>query len=110
MAKAGTILGLVSPVLAIAVVALMLFGPTYGYESGGCRASHGHQLSNWECSYRSGTISAFRDALEEGDSTLFKWSGFVVIVSPVAAAAALTGRATPSGPAPTLFGFWRVWG
>jgi hypothetical protein len=92
MAKAGKFLGLISPVLAIGVAALMLFGSTYSYESADCRSSHAHQLSHSECKYRSGTISAFRAALEEGDSTVFICSGFVVIVSLVAAAGALTGR------------------
>ena len=92
MAKAGKFLGLISPVLAIGVVALMLFGSTYSYESADCGSSHAHQPSHSECEYRSGTISAFRAALEEGDSTLFNWSGFVVIVSLVAAAGALAGR------------------
>jgi hypothetical protein len=95
MSKAGKFLGLISPVLAIGVVALMLFVPTYGYESGGCRADYVHQPSNPECNHESGTISAFRVALEEGDSTLFRWSGFVVILSLIAAASALVGRAAP---------------
>jgi hypothetical protein len=95
MAKAGKILGLISPILAVGVVTLMLFVPSYSYESGSCRSSHGHQPSNPECNYESGTISAFRVALEEGDSALFYWSGFVVSVSVVAAAAALLGRAAP---------------
>lgn len=95
MAKAGKVLGLISPVLAIVVVALMLFVPSYSYQSGDCGSSYGHQPSNPECSYESGTISAFRTALEDGDSTLFYWSGFVVIVALIAAAGALAGRAAP---------------
>ena len=95
MAKAGKFLGLIWPVLAIGVVGLMLFGSTYTYESAACRSSHVHQPSHSECEYRSGTISAFRAALEEGDSALFICSGFVVIVSLVAAAGALTGRVAP---------------
>jgi hypothetical protein len=95
MAKAGKFLGLISPVLAIGVAALMLFGSTYSYESADCRSGHAHQPSYSECKYRSGTISAFRATLEEGDSTLFICSGFVVIVSLVAAAGALTGRVAP---------------
>jgi len=95
MAKAGKFLGLISPVLAIGVVALMLFGSTYSYESGDCRSSHAHQPSNPQCNYESGTISAFRVALEEGDSTLFDWSGFVLVVCLIAAVGALAERAAP---------------
>jgi hypothetical protein len=93
MAKAGKILGLISPILA--VVALMLFVPSYSYQSGDCRSSHGHQPPNSECNYDSGTISAFRVALEEGDSTLFDWSGFALVVCLIAAVGALAGRAAP---------------
>jgi hypothetical protein len=95
MAKAGKILGLISPILAVGVVALMLFVPSYSYQSGSCRSSHGHQPSNPECNYESGAISAFRVALEDSDSTLFYWSGFVVIVSLIAAVGALAGRSAP---------------
>jgi hypothetical protein len=95
MAKTGKFLGLISPVLAIGVVALMLFGSAYTYKSAACRSSHVHQPSHLECKYRSGTISVFRAALEEGDSTLFVCSGFVMIVSLVAAVGALTGRVAP---------------
>ena len=83
MAKLGKLLGLVSPVLAIGVVALMLFFPTYGYESG-------HSESN----FSSGTMSAFRFALEEGNYASFYWSGFVVVCL-IAALGALTGRTVP---------------
>jgi hypothetical protein len=95
MAKAGKILGLISPILAVGVVALMLFVPSYSYQSGDCRSSHGHQPPNSECNYDSGTISAFRVALEEGDSTLFDWSGFALVVCLIAAVGALAGRAAP---------------
>jgi hypothetical protein len=94
MAKAGKVLGMISPVLAVGVVALMLFVPTYGYESGGCRSSY-DQPSNSECNYESGTISAFRVALEDSDSTLSYWSGIVVVVCLIAAVGALVGRAAP---------------
>jgi hypothetical protein len=95
MAKAGKFFGLISPILAVGVMALMLFVPSYSYQSGGCRSSHDHQPPNAECNYESGTISAFRVALEEGDSTLFDWSGFVVFVCLIAAVGALAGRAAP---------------
>ena len=111
MAKAGKFLGLISPVLAIGVAALMLFGSTCNYESADCRTSHAHQPSHSECEYRSGTISAFRAALEEGDSTLFSCSGIVVIVTLVAAAGGSYRKGRPcNGPAPLLSGSWRVWG
>ena len=83
MAKLGKLLGLVSPVLAIGVVALMLFFPTYGYESG-------HSEGN----FSSGTMSAFRFALEEGNYASFYWSGFVVVCL-IAALGALTERTVP---------------
>jgi hypothetical protein len=83
-AKLGKLLGLVSPVLAIGVVALMLFFPTYGYESG-----------QSEGNFSSGTMSAFRFALEEGNYAWFYWSGFVVVVCLIAALGALTGRTVP---------------
>jgi hypothetical protein len=82
-AKLGKLLGLVSPVLAIGVVALMLFFPTYGYESG-----------QSEGNFSSGTMSAFRFALEEGNYASFYWSGFVVVCL-IAALGALTGRTVP---------------
>jgi hypothetical protein len=83
-AKLGKLLGLVSPVLAIGVVALMLFFPTYGYESG-----------QSEGNFSSGTMSAFRFALEEGNYAWLYWSGFVVVVCLIAALGALTGRTVP---------------
>jgi hypothetical protein len=84
MAKLGKLLGLISPVLAIGIVALMLFFPTYGYESG---YSEGN--------FSSGTMSAFRFALEEGNYAWVYWSGFVVVVCLIAALGALTGRTVP---------------
>ncbi len=95
MAKAGKILGLISPILAVGVVALMLFVPTYGYQSASCRSSYGYQSPDSGCNYESGTISAFRYALEESDSTLFYWAGFIVVVCLIAAMGALVGRAAP---------------
>ena len=61
----------------------MLFFPTYGYESG-------HSEGN----FSSGTMSAFRFALEEGNYASFYWSGFVVVCL-IAALGALTGRTVP---------------
>ena len=84
-----------SPILAIGAMALMLFALSYSYQSASCRSGYGHQPSNSECNYESGTISAFRVALEESDSTLFYWSGFVVVVCLIAAVGALAGRAAP---------------
>lgn len=81
MAKAGTFLGLISPALALGMAALMLFGSSYSYQSGD---SAGNSSS--------GTISAFRYAVEQGDYAWFFWSGFVVVVCLIAAAGALAGR------------------
>jgi hypothetical protein len=95
MAKAGKFLGLISPFLAIGAVSLMLLVPTYAYESGGCRSSPIGQPSNPECNHESGTMSALRVALEEGDRTLLYWAGVVVVASLIAAVSALAGRAAP---------------
>jgi len=56
MAKLGKFLGLISLVLASAVVAMKLFFPSYGYQSG-----------DSEGNVSSGTIKAFRYALAGGD-------------------------------------------
>ena len=93
MAKVGKLLGLISPILAIGAMALMLFALSSSYQSASCRSGYGHQDS--ECNYESGTISAFRVALEESDYTLFYWSGFVVVICLIAAVGALAGRAAP---------------
>ena len=95
MAKVGKLLVMISPILAIGAMALMLFVPSYSYQSASCRSGYDHQPSSSECSYESGTILAFQVALKEGDHTLFYWSGFVVVVCLIAAAGALAGRATP---------------
>jgi hypothetical membrane protein len=81
MAKVGKFLGLISPAFALGIAALMLFGSSYSYQSG-----------NSASDFSSGTISAFRYALEQGDYAWFFWSGFVIIVCLVAAAGALVGR------------------
>jgi hypothetical protein len=94
VAKAGKILGWISPVLAVGIVALVLFGSGYSHESASCKASYG-QVSSEECTYESGMISAFRYAMEEGDTTLFYWAGFIIAVCLVAAVGALAGRAAP---------------
>ncbi len=94
MAKVGKLLGLISPVLAIGAMALMLFALSYSYQSASCKASYGQESSE-ECTYESGTISAFRYAIEEGDTTLFYWAGFIIAVCLVAAVGALAGRAAP---------------
>ena len=92
MAKAGKIIGSISPVLAVGIVALMLFGTGYSYQSASCKAGH---ESSEECTYESGTISALRYAMEEGDTTQFYWGGFIIAVCLVAAVGALAGRAAP---------------
>jgi hypothetical protein len=94
MAKAGKILGLISPILAVGIVALMLFGSGYSYQSARCQASLGHQSSE-ECTYESGTIPAFRYAIEAGETAPFYWAGFIVAVCLVAAVGALAGRVAP---------------
>jgi hypothetical protein len=81
MAKLGKLLGLISPILAIGVVALMLFIPSYGY-----------QTADSEGNFSSATMSAFRFALEEGNYAWFYWSGFTVVVCLIAALGGLTGR------------------
>ena len=95
MAKVGKLLGVISSILAIWDMALMLFVPSYSYQSASCRSGYDHQPSSSECSYESGTILAFQVALKEGDHTLFYWSGFVVVVCLIAAVGALAGRAAP---------------
>ena len=95
MAKVGKLLGLVSPILAIGAMALMLFAPSYSYQSASCRSGYGHQPSSSGCNHESGTISALQVALEGSDHTLFYWSGFVVVVCLIAAVGALAGRAAP---------------
>lgn len=98
MSKIGKLLRLVSPVLALGVVALMLFGSSYSYQSGSRRASYGYQSSeSEECTYESGKISAFRYALEEGDRAVFFWPAFVVVVSIVGAIGALATGSDGSG-------------
>lgn len=84
MSKVGRFLGLTSPILALGIAALMLFGSSYSYQSG-----------DSEGNFSSGAISAFRYTLEEGDYAWFFWAGFVVIVCLIAAVGALIGRAGP---------------
>lgn len=96
MNKIGKFLALISPVLALGVVALMLFGLSSSYQSGSCRSSYGNQSSGpVECTYESGKTSAFRHALEDGDTALFYWSGAVVLICLVAAIGTLVGRSAP---------------
>jgi hypothetical protein len=92
VAKVGTFLGLISPVLALGVVVLMLFGSGYSYQSGKCGSGAGNLSSGSECGYESGTISALRYAAEEGDYAWLFWSGFIVVVCLIAAVGALVGR------------------
>jgi len=96
MAKVGRFLGLISPILALGIAALILFGSGYSYQSGACRSGYGHQsLGSEECIYESGEVSAWRYALEEGDSAWFFWAGFVIVVCLIAAASVLAGRIVP---------------
>ena len=96
MARAGRFLGLISPILAVGVAALILFGFGYSYESASCRASMGHQSTGSEgCTYESGTVSMFRSALEEADHALFYWAGIVIAVCVIAAVSALAGKSAP---------------
>lgn len=85
---------MISPILAVGIAALMLFVTSYSYQSASCEAGYGRESSE-ECAYESGTISAFRVAIEEGDTTLFYWAGFIIVVCVVAAVGALLGRAAP---------------
>lgn len=92
--KIGKFIALVSPIPAVGVAALMLLAFGYGYQSGTCMddpASPGEE----RCTYESGMVSAFRNALETGDYALFFWAGFVVVVCLIAALSALVGRAAP---------------
>jgi hypothetical protein len=81
MAEVGKVLGLISPALALGIVALMFFASSYSYQSGDSAGN-----------FSSGTISAFRYALEQGDYAWFFWSGFIVVACLIAAAGALVGR------------------
>ena len=94
VAKAGKIVGLISPVLALGIVTLMLFGSGCSYQSASCEASYGHESSE-RCTHESGTITAFRFALDEGDYAWFRWAVFVLAVYLIAAVGALAGRAAP---------------
>ena len=67
MKRVGKCLAVISPVLAIAAAVSMLFG--YSYETGGSAGS-----------FSSGTVSAFRYALEQGDYAWFFWAGFMIVV------------------------------
>jgi hypothetical protein len=84
MVKAGKVIGAISPILAVGAMALMLFGPLYGYQSG-----------DSEGNFSTGAMSALRFALEGDDDAWFIWSGFVVAVCLLASVAALTGKAAP---------------
>ena len=94
MAKAGKILGLISPILALGTAALILFGAGYSYESASCGAGHGHSSSE-RCAHESGRISVFREAMQEGDRAPFLWAGFIFVVCLIAALSALAGRIAP---------------
>ena len=94
MAKAGKIIGLISPVIALGIVTLMLFGSGYSYQSARCEASYGHESSE-RCTYESGAITSFRFSLDEGDYAWFRWAVFVLAVCLIAAAGALAGRVAP---------------
>ena len=84
MAKVGRFLGLVSPILAAGAMALMLFGSTYSYEAGGSAGN-----------FSSGTITAFRYALEERDNAWFHWAVFVIAVCALTSVRAGRARSRP---------------
>ncbi len=94
MAKAGKILGLISPILALGGAALILFSPVYGYESASCDAGYGHPSSE-VCTRESGRISVFREATEDGDRAPFLWAAFISVVCLVAGLSALAGKIAP---------------
>ena len=94
MAKAGKILGLISPILALGTAALILFGSGYSYESASCGAGYGHSSSE-VCTHESGRTSVFREAMEEGDRAPFLWAAFIFVVCVIAALSALAGKITP---------------
>ena len=79
MRAVGRFLAVISPIFAGIVAALMLFGSSYSYEAGD---SEGNS---------SGTVTAFRYALEQGDYAWFFWAGFVVLVCLIAAVGSLVG-------------------
>ena len=88
-AQVGKVLALVTPALALGVVCFMLFATGYSYESMEERA--GPEGEPVEAASESGWKSAYEYSLENGDYAYFLWSGFVVVVSLLAAGAALKG-------------------
>jgi hypothetical protein len=94
MAKAGKILGLISPILALGTAALILFGTGYSYEFASCGAGYGHPSSE-VCTHESGRISVFREAMEEGDRAPFLWAAFIFVVCLIAGLSVLAGKIAP---------------
>ena len=88
-AQVGKVLALVSPALALGVVCFMLLATGYSYVSKEQRV--GPEGDPVEAASESGWVSAYEFSLENGDYAYFLWSGFVVVVSLLAAGAALKG-------------------
>jgi hypothetical protein len=88
-ARVGRVLALVSPVLAVGVVCFMLFATGYSYVSMEGRA--GPEGNPVEADSESGWVPAYEYSLENGDYVYFFWSGFIMVVSLLAAGAALKG-------------------
>jgi hypothetical protein len=88
-ARVGKVLALVSPALTVGVVCFMLFATGYSYVSMEERAGpEGYPV---EAASESGWVSAYEYSLESGDYVYFLWSGFIVVISLLAAGAALKG-------------------
>ena len=86
----GKILALLSPALALGIVYFMLFATGYSYVS--MRGRAGPPEGNpEEAASESGWVSAYEHSLENGDYVYFLWSGFIVVISLLAAVAALKG-------------------
>jgi hypothetical protein len=58
-------------------------------------STYGHQAGDSNDNVSSGTMTAFRYALEEGDNAWFYLSACVVVVCLIAAVGALVGRTAP---------------
>jgi hypothetical protein len=88
-ARVGKLLALVSPALAVGVVCFMLFAAGYSYVS--IEEPAAPEGNPDEAASESGWVSAYEYSLENGDYVFFLWSGFIVVMSLLAAGAALKG-------------------